>query len=132
MTPAHVACVVCVCRVCACARVCAAVNVQLSQEETYADLRPARRGGGVDAFVSIMRGCNNMCSYCIVPFTRGRERSRELATIVQEVSSGRRSLRVMPCWQRSVRGSCVGAAAWHTYLLADGEYEKLFITPQRV
>eukprot|EP00611_Tribonema_gayanum_P000867 TRINITY_DN10660_c0_g1_i2.p1 TRINITY_DN10660_c0_g1~~TRINITY_DN10660_c0_g1_i2.p1 ORF type:complete len:439 (-),score=196.93 TRINITY_DN10660_c0_g1_i2:340-1656(-) len=62
-----------------------AVNVQLSQEETYADLRPARRGAGVDAFVSVMRGCNNMCSYCIVPFTRGRERSRPLATIVDEV-----------------------------------------------
>jgi tRNA-2-methylthio-N6-dimethylallyladenosine synthase len=61
--------------------------VQLSQDETYADLRPVRVGGGIDAFVSVMRGCNNMCSYCIVPFTRGRERSRDLNSIVQEVST---------------------------------------------
>ncbi|OQS01108.1 CDK5 regulatory subunit-associated protein 1 [Achlya hypogyna] len=63
-----------------------AVNVQLSLDETYADIAPVR--SDVDnpaAFVSIMRGCNNMCSYCIVPFTRGRERSRDLVSILDNV-----------------------------------------------
>lgn len=62
------------------------VNVQLSLDETYADVVPVRLNeNSKSAFVSIMRGCNNMCSYCIVPFTRGRERSRPLATILDEV-----------------------------------------------
>ncbi len=62
-----------------------AVNVILSKEETYADISPVRLGGnGITAFISITRGCDNMCSFCVVPFTRGRERSRNPGTIVQE------------------------------------------------
>ena len=63
------------------------INVYLSREETYADISPVRlESNGVTGFISIMRGCDNMCSFCVVPFTRGRERSRDPFTIISEAT----------------------------------------------
>ncbi len=62
-----------------------AINVELSTTETYQDVLPSRIGNPISGFISIMRGCNNFCSYCIVPYTRGRERSRDVDSILNEL-----------------------------------------------
>ena len=97
----------------------AGINVQLSLEETYADIAPVRAADGAQhAFVSIMRGCNNMCTYCIVPFTRGRERSRDVDSIRREVQQlaeqGFKEVvllgqNVNSYWDRTSEGSSDGA-----------------------
>ena len=96
-----------------------AINVILSADETYADISPVRyAAGGVSAFISIMRGCENFCAYCVVPFTRGKERSRDPQSIIAEVKQlaayGYREVTLLGqnvnsyCWQPEKNGNTTG------------------------
>eukprot|EP00039_Didymoeca_costata_P029072 m.23196 g.23196 ORF g.23196 m.23196 type:complete len:581 (-) comp7471_c0_seq1:171-1913(-) len=89
----------------------AQINVQLSLDETYGDVAPVRLDAAKpNVFISIMRGCNNMCSYCIVPFTRGRERSRDIASILKEVEyASKLGYKEVTLLGQNVNSYCFGA-----------------------
>ena len=87
-----------------------AINVLLSKDETYADVTPERlNSNGVNAFISITRGCDNMCTFCVVPFTRGRERSRDPQSIIEELND----LRAKGYKEITLLGQNVDSYLWY-------------------